>query len=210
MAVPVEQVDLSLAHVSTAVNRVPRLSVIVVEPDHVDWDVKPLIDLKKVDRAYGVFNRIQSVLRKISICVPSLSIGISVRIIRKQGREQRVAETALVVILDVDDRLLFRKELWELLVAAPMEWIELQDLKGDRVDLGKDQSRYLPDELRVWIFDSGCETLHQPVILRASSIKRLVALEDAERRNQVCLHRLGIHVQRVCRLVSNVKVRPDL
>ena len=74
---------------------------------------------------------------------------MSVRIVRKKSRIDRVAETAFVVIYDVDDRLLLRKKLWELLVAAPMKWIELRYLKNDRVDFGEDQSRFLSDELRV-------------------------------------------------------------
>ena len=72
-----------------------------------------------------------------------------VRIIRKKGRQDRVTETALVVIPDIDNRLLLRDELTKLLEAAPLEWIELGDLNGDRVDFGEDQSRLFPDELRV-------------------------------------------------------------
>ena len=136
---------------------------------------------------------------------------MSVRIVRKNGRENRVAETTLVFILDFDDRLLIREEVGKNLVAAPLEWIKLRNLKGDRVDLGEDQSRFLPDELRVRFSDSSGEAFHQPVILRASLIERLlVALENAERRSKVCLNRLCIHVQRVCRLVTNVEVRPNL
>ena len=55
-----------------------------------------------------------------------------------------------------------------------MKLIKLQNLKGDRVDLGEDQSRFLSDELRVLVLDSGGEALHQPVVLRASSIKCLL------------------------------------
>ena len=70
-------------------------------------------------------------------------------IVRKKNRQNRVAETALVVIPDIDDCLLLREEPGELLVAAPLKWIKLRNLKGDRVDLSKDQSRFLSDELRV-------------------------------------------------------------
>ena len=52
VAVPVEQVDLGLAYVSTAVNRVARLPFIVVEPDHVDRKVQLLLDPREVDRTY--------------------------------------------------------------------------------------------------------------------------------------------------------------
>ena len=74
---------------------------------------------------------------------------MSVWILRKKSRQDRVAETTLIVILDIDDRLLIREEVGEKLVAAPLKWIKLRDLKGDRVELGEDQSRFLPDELRV-------------------------------------------------------------
>ena len=54
------------------------------------------------------------------------------------------------------------------------------------------------DELRVLVFDSSGKALHHPVIVRASSIKRLlVGLENAERRGQVCLQRFCIYVQQV-------------
>ena len=79
---------------------------------------------------------------------------------RKNGRENRVAETALVVIPDIDDRLLLREKLGKLLVAALMERIELRNLEGDRVDLSEDQTRFLTDELRVRVLDSSGEALH--------------------------------------------------
>ena len=50
MAVPVTEVDLGLAQVPTAVNRVPRSSEIVVKPDYVDKDIVPLLYLMAVDR----------------------------------------------------------------------------------------------------------------------------------------------------------------
>ena len=70
-------------------------------------------------------------------------------IVRKKGRQDRVAGTALIVIPDIDDRLLFREEPRALLVAAPLKWIKLRNLELDRVDLSKDQSRFLSDKLRV-------------------------------------------------------------
>ena len=85
---------------------------------------------------------------------------MSFRIVRKNGRENRVAETALVVILDIDDCLLIREEVGKNLGAAPLEWIKLRDLKSDRVDFGEDQSRFLTDELRVRVSDSSGEALH--------------------------------------------------
>ena len=69
MTVPVEQVDLSLAHVPTAVKRVPRSSVIVVEPDHVDRYAEPLFDLREVNRTNRILNRIEPVLREVCIRV---------------------------------------------------------------------------------------------------------------------------------------------
>ena len=62
---------------------------------------------------------------------------MSDRIVQKKSRQERVAEAAFVVILDVDDRHRLLKKLWELLVAAPIKWIELQYFKGDRVDFGE-------------------------------------------------------------------------
>ena len=136
---------------------------------------------------------------------------MSVRIVWKKGRQNRVAEIAFVVVPDIDDCLLLRKELGKHLVAAPLKWLKLQNFEGDRVDLSKNQSRFLSNELRVLVSDSGGEALHQPVILRSSLIERLlVALEDGERCSKVGLHRLCIHIQRVRRLVSNVEVRPHL
>ena len=149
MSFPIEQVDLGLAHMPTAVNRVPRLAVTVVEPDHVDRDVELLLDPREFDRTYGVLDRIEPVLREICIRVSCWSIGISIRIVRKYSRVHRVAETALVVIPDVHDGLLVRKELGKLLEAALLKRIELRDIKGDRIDLGEYQSRFFPDELRV-------------------------------------------------------------
>ena len=67
VAVPVEQVDFGLAYVSTAVNLVARLPVIVVEPNHVDRKVQLLLDYREVDRTYGVVNRIKPVLHKVCI-----------------------------------------------------------------------------------------------------------------------------------------------
>ena len=134
--IQVKKVNFGLAYVPTAVNRVPRFSVIVVEPDHVDRDVEPLLDPREVNRTYGILNHIKPVLRKVRIRVSSWSIDMSVWIVRKKSRQNRVAKTALV-ILDVDDRLIFREELGKLLETAPLKRIELRDLKGDRVDLGE-------------------------------------------------------------------------
>ena len=93
----------------TAVNLVPRSSVIVVEPDHFDREVQLLLDSREVGRTYGILDRIEPVLREVCIRVSFWSIGISVRIMRKNGRKNRVAETALVVIPDIGDRLLREK-----------------------------------------------------------------------------------------------------
>ena len=46
----VEQVDLGLAHMQTAINWVPRFSVTVVKPYHVDRDVELLLDSWEVGR----------------------------------------------------------------------------------------------------------------------------------------------------------------
>ena len=69
-------------------------------------------------------------------------------IVRK-GRQDRVTEIAFVVVSDIDDCLLILEELGKLLIAAPLKRAELRDFKGDRIDLGEDQSRFIPDELRV-------------------------------------------------------------
>ena len=45
---------------------------------------------------------------------------MSVWIVRKKGRQNRVAETAFVVVSDIDDSFLLREELGKLLVAAPL------------------------------------------------------------------------------------------
>ena len=107
-----------------AVNRVPRLAVTVVDPDHADRDVDLLLDPRKFDRTYGVLDRIEFVLREVCIRVSSWSIGISIRIVRKYRHEHRVAETALVVIPDVHNGLLVRKELGMLLEPAPLKRIK--------------------------------------------------------------------------------------
>lgn len=66
VAVLVLQIDLGFSHVSTAVNRVSRLAFAVVEPDHVDRNVKLLLDPREVDWTYGIFDRIEPVLCKVS------------------------------------------------------------------------------------------------------------------------------------------------
>ena len=67
VTVPVEQVNLGLAHMPTAVKRVARLPVIVVEPNHVDRKVQLLLDPREVDRTYGVFDCIEPVLGEVCI-----------------------------------------------------------------------------------------------------------------------------------------------
>ena len=114
VAVAVKKVDVGLAHVPTAVKRVPRLAVIVVKPEYVNRDVELLLDHREVDQTYGLFDRIQSVLLEFSIRVSSWSICLSVRIVRKKSRQDRLAETAFVVVSDIDDSLLIREELGKL------------------------------------------------------------------------------------------------
>ena len=74
-----------------------------------------------------------------------MSKGIYVWILQRKGRQDRVAETAFVVVLDIDDLLLILEELGKLLIADPFKRVELRYFKGDRVDLGEDQSRFFPD-----------------------------------------------------------------
>ena len=74
---------------------------------------------------------------------------MSVWIVRKKCRQDRVTETAFVVVSDINDCLLLRKELGKLLVAALLKRVELRYFECERIDFGEDQSRFLSDELRV-------------------------------------------------------------
>ena len=64
VSITVEKVNFCIAHVPTAVKRVPRSFVTVEKPVYVDRDVELLFDLRKVDWRYGLIDCIEPCLAK--------------------------------------------------------------------------------------------------------------------------------------------------
>ena len=76
--ISVKKMNFGLAYVPTAVNRVPRFSVIAVKPDHVDRDVEPLLDFREINQTYEILDHSKPVLRKVRIRISPWSICMSV------------------------------------------------------------------------------------------------------------------------------------
>ena len=97
---------------------------------------------------------IESVTREVSVVAERIAL---MRIEFKAGGQDRISEAALVVVLDVDDRLFIFEVRRQLLIRRPSERRELRDLEHRVVDAGEDESGRLATEVGVRVLDFDVE-----------------------------------------------------
>ena len=73
------------------------------------------------------------------------------------GREDRISETALIVILNVYDRPLFREIRRQWLIGCPDEWDKLRNLKSRTLDSDEPESGSLVADVLLRFLHLGLE-----------------------------------------------------